>query len=123
MDIRHPDGRYFTCRSIIDSNQHTNPYYYERSLLFCALFALALAGCKDFEEPQQAQGPEVIATSTASRAGANPVFEQMENPYTLQRMRELKGNPSLQPTHFYGRFLPQDSIQLNRLENILDLDL
>ena len=95
-----------------------------KKLLFVT-FSLAciLAGCGQFEEPAPIQESEAAETSVQTRAGATSVFETMENPYTLSRMRRLTGNSNLQPTHIYGRFLPQDSTQLNRLENILDLDL
>ncbi len=94
-------------------------------MLISILLASMLAGCARFDEPPKIDESE-NATATASpqtRAGATPVFETMENPYSLARMRRLTGNNNLQPTHIYGRFLPQDSTQLNRLENTLNLDL
>jgi hypothetical protein len=100
----------------------------KRLLLYLAVFTLPLTDCTEFEEQKRlSQNDEtttsITETTPQTRAGTTPVFEQEENPYTLARMRRLKGNNNLQPTHYYGRFLPADSAQLNKLENTPDLDL
>lgn len=84
-----------------------------------------VAGCTEFDEPtkQFQDTEETTAKATPqTRAGA-VTFEKLDNPYDLALMRQLKGNPSLPPTHLYVRFLPTDSTQLNTLEDGLALDL
>ncbi len=96
----------------------------KKSLFIIGVFLCILTGCAQFEEPiQENQEPESITASGQTRSGGTPVFETLENPYSLSRMRRLTGNNSLQPTDLYVRFLPQDSTQLNLLENVLELDL
>ncbi len=82
-----------------------------------------LTGCAQFEELAPTQEPKSTTTSPQTRAGNTPVFETMENPYDIFRMRRLTLNNNLQPTDLYVRFLPQDSTQLNLLEDVLELDL
>jgi hypothetical protein len=88
-----------------------------------ALSACLVIGCTEFEEPMPVQNTETLNAELRTRAGEPPVFEKMENPYSLERMRRLTNNPNLQHTHIYGRFLPADSAQLNLLEDRMQLDL
>ncbi len=88
-----------------------------------AFFACFLTGCAQFEEPTpEVQEPESIVVSGQTRAGTT-TFTILPDPYSIANMRAVYGNPTLQPTHKYVRFKPQNQEQLDRLENDYGLDL
>lgn len=79
----------------------------KKFLFVTILFLYHLVGCTEFQESNPLQD---AITKTQTRALTDTiVFETLENPYSLERMRRLTGNPDLQPTHMYGRFLPADT--------------
>ena len=94
---------------------------------FFPLMLLAWAGfaCADHDLLPIPNEPEQIPTKALTRSAAT--FEVLPNPYTLANMQAVYSNAgssrTLQPTHLYVRFLPQDSLQMNRLKYDLNLEL
>lgn len=100
----------------------------KKTLFTVGLFMCTCAGCTKFDESTtQAQYPdETVATATPqTRAGAS--FTTLPDPYSLANMqavyRNYGSNRTLQATHKYVRFKPQNQEQMNRLEEVYDLDL
>ncbi len=98
----------------------------KRQLFIIGLFMCALSGCSEFEEPIPVQEPESVAASSQTRALAT-TFTTLPDPYALANMQAVYntfgGNRTLQATHKYVRFRPQNQEQLDRLEDTYELDL
>lgn len=87
----------------------------KKTLLFLAI-AILVIGCTKFEDPP------VNTPQREVKTRAELVAE--DNPYSLNNVQKAmdkvcleEGKPlvTLQPTHYYVRFLPKDSIEYNRL--------
>lgn len=87
----------------------------KKTLLFLAI-AILVIGCTKFEDPPVNTPQREVMTR------AELVAE--DNPYSLNNVQKAmdkvcleEGKPlvTLQPTHYYVRFLPKDSIEYNRL--------
>ncbi len=101
----------------------------KRPLLCITAFAFVLTGCAEFKEspPVRDVKNDVIIPVLTRSEGEFVSFDTLPNPYRLDVMQAVYDTYGddivLEPTDLYVRFLPQDSTQLELLEDICDLDL
>ncbi len=90
---------------------------------------MAGAACAEFEEPISVRDVDNgVAIPMLTRSEEEFVsFDTLPNPYRLDVMQAVYDTYGddvvLEPTDLYVRIMPQDSTQLELLEDICDLDL
>ena len=98
-----------------------------RKILLCTLLALGVIACtKDFIEPQNPQAPQLTSTrsgddsSTSNNEGEIVLGQKLNNPYSVENINNtvqgLYGPVDMfDATHYYVRFLPEDSLDYHIL--------
>ena len=100
-----------------------------KKFFLCSLLALGVIACThDFVEPQTPQEAEELTLLTRSDDGSTTpsngdgivLGQKLNNPYSVENMNNtvqgLYGPVDFfDPTHYYVRFLPQDSLDYNIL--------
>lgn len=99
---------------------------------FLILFILAQFSCKDEIEPTKLA--EETTTNNFEKGTQTVLGEKVNNPYSLRNMQiaydsisktnsSFRSATTLEPTHYYVRFLPKDSVEYNILDNDTTLEL
>ncbi len=101
----------------------------KKLLLFViGLFACLFANCTRFDEPVPVREAESEALTGPIRTRSiGTGFDSLPDPYALENMQAVYDaydvDVVLEPTDLYVRIMPQDSTQLELLEDICGLDL
>jgi hypothetical protein len=107
----------------------------KKQLIFASLFALAMTGCAEFEEPASilpetvVEESEILASIPRTRASASAAYQvNLNNPYSLSNVQRaltsIRGSsaPTLQATQKYIRLLPQSEADVEYINGVLGLE-